>query len=45
MCVIAAECTRRFYLLVEKIQTHAPTMLTLPSLSGFPRHFTRPARS
>lgn len=25
--------------------THAPTMLTLPSRSGFPRHFTLPARS
>ena len=24
---------------------YAPTMLTLPSLSGFPRHFTLPARS
>lgn len=25
--------------------TYAPTMLTLPSLSGLPRHLTRPARS
>jgi len=25
--------------------TYAPTMLTLPSLSGLPRHFTRPALS
>lgn len=29
----------------ERNATHAPTMLTLPSLSGFPRHFTLPARS
>lgn len=29
----------------KRCNTHAPTMLTLPSLSGFPRHFTLPARS
>ena len=47
ICTITDTYSSLLVTYISKIplDTYAPTMLTLPSLAGFPIHFTRPALS